>query len=52
MDNFDKIPYQNLGAVKLFIKRKTAKPKILRLYECDSDILDMLKKDASTLEEL
>lgn len=53
LDNFEKIPYDNLNAVKQFVKRKQSKLETLRLYECDEEILNVLARtEVESLEEL
>jgi DNA repair exonuclease SbcCD nuclease subunit len=46
------IPYENLNNIRLFLKKKISKLSSLKLYDCDESTLDLVTRDAETLEEL
>lgn len=54
LDNIERIPYENLVSVKSFLKRKVSSLVVLKLYDCDEQVLQILSNSVETqsLEEL
>lgn len=53
LDKYEKIPFDVLNAIKAFAKKcVSANLNVLRLYECDEDLLNILASRFHHLEEL